>query len=220
MAIGSMSLLLLLSIPAVAHLLVYPLEHFAPALAPPYNTGAQAIVVLAAGRIPDAPEYDETDVPDYIALARLRYAARLHHETGLPILVSGGGLGEPLAIGMARALQNEFKVPITWIEARSSNTAENARFSANILRHAGVNRVLLVTDAMHMPRAAMAFARNAIDVVPAPTVFFGAQQLRAAQFIPGVEALRRSHYAIYEWAGLIWYRMQYKEPARTPTMTN
>lgn len=215
LATAALVLLLLLSVPAVARLFIYPLERFAPALASPYHTGADAIVVLAAGRMANAPEYDGKDVPDYIALPRLRYAAKLHHETGLPILVSGGGAGEPLSVGMARALENDFKAPVRWIEWRSSNTAENARFSASILRNEGVNRILLVTDAMHMPRGAMAFARSGLEVIPAPTVFFSSGPLRPLHFIPSAEGLRRSHYAIYEWMGLIWYRLQYRENWRT-----
>jgi uncharacterized SAM-binding protein YcdF (DUF218 family) len=210
LATAALVLLLLLSVPAVARLFIYPLERFAPALASPYNTGAEAIVVLAAGRMINAPEYGGKDVPDYIALPRLRYAARLHHETGLPILVSGGGGTEPLSVGMARALENDFKAPVSWIEWRSSNTAENAQFSTRILRNEGVNRILLVTDAMHMPRAAMAFASRGVEVIPAPTVFFSSGQLRPLHFIPSAEGLRRSHYAIYEWMGLIWYRLQYR----------
>jgi uncharacterized SAM-binding protein YcdF (DUF218 family) len=210
LAAAAVILLLLLSTPVVSRLFVYPLEFSMPALASSHYADAQAIVVLAAGRLVNAPEYDHRDVPDHIALPRLRYAARLHHETGLPVLVSGGGTGEPLSFGMARALEDDFKVPVRWIESRSANTAENAEFSARILRREGVKRVLLVTDAMHMPRAVMAFSHSGLEVVPAPTVFFSSGGLRPLHFIPSAEGLRRSHYAMYEWMGLIWYRLQYR----------
>ena len=68
--------LFVLSTTAGARLFVRPLEQLTAPLQVVHNTGAQAIVVLAAGRLRDAPEYDGRDIPDYVALARLRYAAR------------------------------------------------------------------------------------------------------------------------------------------------
>lgn len=193
-----------------ANFLVLPLENLAAPLASTGNTHAQAIVVLAAGRLEYAPEYGGADIPDYIALARLRYAARLQHETGLPILVSGGnvasyGAGKSKAAAMANALREDFRTPVKWIEGLSNNTAENALFSAKILRQDGVRRILLVTDAMHMPRAQMVFEQAGLEVVAAPTMFFGTRRIKPFSFLPSAEGLRRSYYATYEWIGLIWY---------------
>ena len=54
-----------------------------------------------------------------------------------------------------------------WLEPRSMNTCENARFSALLLlKQGGAARVELVTDAYHMPRARRLFAANGIDTVP------------------------------------------------------
>ncbi len=197
-----------------ANILVRPLEDMTMPLASGIDARAQAIVVLAAGRLNDAPEYGGKDIPDYIALGRLRYAAKLQHETGLPILVSGGnvaadGAGESKADEMARALREDFVTPVRWVEGASDNTAENARFSARILRQDGVHRILLVTDAMHMPRAKMVFDLTGLEVVAAPTLFFGFETIEPFDFLPSTEGLRRSYYAIYEWLGLFWYRIHY-----------
>ena len=210
----ALMVLFVLCTSAGARLLVYPLEGLTAPLASVSGTGAQAIVVLAAGRLARAPEYGNKDIPDYIALARLRYAAKLQHETRLPILVSGGngapdGSVEPKAVGMARALRDEFGVPVKWIEGDSSNTAENAAFSAKRLKQEGVQRILLVTDAMHMPRSQRAFAQNGLEVVAAPTMFFSRDALAPFHFLPSAEGLRRSYYALYEWFGLALYRMRY-----------
>lgn len=195
-------------------LLVEPLERMATPLAATHDSGARAIVVLAAGRVADAPEYGGLEQPDYIALARLRYAARLHRETGLPILVSGGngtedGRYQPKALAMERALRDEFAVPVKWIEPLSATTAQNAEFSARILRAENVRRILLVTDAMHMPRSVMAFEKNSVEVVAAPTVYFSRDAFTWMHLFPTVENLRRSYYALYEWIGLAWYSLQY-----------
>lgn len=208
-----------LSSGAGAQLFVRPLEGMTTALRAPERAGAQAIVVLAAGDLHRAPEYDGRSIPDYIALARLRYGAHLQRRTGLPLLVSGGNAvtgGNPAAPnrlyskadGMAAALREDFGVPVKWVEARSYDTADNATFSAAMLRAAGIRRILLVTDAMHMPRAHDAFARAGLDVVDAPTMFFSRRPLHLDAWIPDVEGMRLSWYAIYEWIGIAWYRLR------------
>jgi uncharacterized SAM-binding protein YcdF (DUF218 family) len=189
-----------------------------PLLAPE-RTGAQAIVVLAAGRVQDAPEYGGRDIPDYIALARLRYAAHLQRRTGLPILVSGGNGSSGVdadandraytkADAMAAALREDFGVPVKWIETRSRDTGENAAYSAALLHADSISRILLVTDAMHMPRARAAFERAGLEVVSAPTMFFSNQPRRIAAWLPSAEGMRRSWYAIYELLGIVWYRLR------------
>jgi uncharacterized SAM-binding protein YcdF (DUF218 family) len=200
-----------LSSTAGARLFVTPLERMTAPLQAPERAGAQAIVVLSSGRLQGAPEYGGRDIPDYVALARLRYAAHLQRRTGLPVLVSGGlGLdgADTLAVGMAAALREDFGVPVKWLEARSRDTGENAAFSAALLRADGVKRILLVTDAMHMPRSRAAFERAGLDVVSAPTMFFSQQKQPPGAWVPSAEGMRRSSYALYELLGIAWYRMR------------
>lgn len=216
LAAAGVAALALLSVTAVADLFVRPLERMTRPLHAPERAGAQAIVVLAAGRLRDAPEYGGRDIPDYIALARLRYAAHLQRRTELPVLVSGGTAGEPragerpysLGDAMATALREDFGVPVRWVEARSRDTAENAAYSAALLREDEVRRVLLVTDAMHMARARAAFERAGLEVVDAPTMFFTGQARSIHAWIPSAEGLRRSWYALYELIGIAWYRLR------------
>lgn len=215
---AGLAALTFLSSTAGASYFVAPLEQMTAPLRSPENTGAQAIVVLAAGRLVRAPEYGDRDIPDYIALARVRYAAHLQRLTGLPVLVSGGN-GEGIMPGvhapayekadaMATALRDDFGVPVKWIEPHSRDTFENAAFSAALLRADGISRILLVTDAMHMPRARAAFARTGLDVVSAPTMFFGRERLWVGSWIPSAEGMRRSWYAVYELIGIAWYRVR------------
>lgn len=211
-----LALLALLSMPKVAELFVRPLERMTAPLHAPERAGAQAIVVLGAGRLRNAPEYGSRDIPDVTALARLRYAAHLQRRTKLPVLVSGGTVGKPpagepaysLADAMATALREDFGVPVQWVEARSRDTAENAAYSAALLRADEVRRVLLVTDAMHMARARAAFERAGLEVVDAPTMFFTGQARSIHAWVPSAEGLRRSWYAMYELIGMGWYRLR------------
>ena len=206
-------LLLVVSTNAGARLLLTPLENMTAPLDLRQPSAAQAIVVLGAGSVEGAPEYGGLDVPDQVALVRLQYAAHLQHATGLPLLTSGGNGApargvQPKGATMARALREDFKTPVAWVEDQSADTAENAVFSARILKAAGVKRVLLVTQAMHMPRAQAEFVRNGIDVVPAPTLFYSRTRWSPFMLVPSASGLYRSFYAIHEWMGLGWYWMQ------------
>lgn len=219
LSILSLLLLVVFSTPAGARLLVAPLERQSAVLTSPREAGGQAIVVLGGGRTSNALEYGGKDIPSYMALVRLRYAARLHRETGLPILVTGGvpeAADESEAALMARSLREDFSVPVKWLEEESRNTAENALFSARMLKQAGVTRILLVTDAIHMPRSREIFAAAGLDVIAAPTALLASGDRRVSDFIPGGEGLRRSHYALHEWVGIAWYRLRYPSASSEP----
>ena len=214
-AIGAIGiiLLLVLSTNAGALLLMRPLENQAAPLDPRQLAGAQAIVVLGAGSVEGAPEYGGLDMPDQVALVRLLYAAHLQHATGLPLLASGGNGApkrgvQPKAAMMARVLRDDFKTPVTWIEDQSEDTAENAVYSARILKAAGIDRVLLVTQALHMPRAQAEFTRNGIEVVAAPTLFYSRATWSWTMLVPSASGMVRSFYAIHEWMGLAWYKLK------------
>lgn len=205
---GAVLLLYFLSTGVGAWLLAHPLEMLEPVLASRQPAPAQAIVVLSAGRVRFSPEYGVA-VPDFTALERITYAARVARTTGLPLLVSGGLLveddRETLARGMQRVFEDQFQLPVRWAETASRNTAQNATLSARMLRPDGVTRIILVTDAMHMRRARLAFERAGLAVTPAPTFYVEAGPFEPGRLLPTIENLRRSHYALYEWFGLAWY---------------
>jgi uncharacterized SAM-binding protein YcdF (DUF218 family) len=207
LSLGSLLLLVVLSSKAGALLLVAPLEQRALPLAAGAADGAQAIVILGGGRLANAPEYDGGDTPNYWTLARLRYGAKLQRQTGLPILLSGGtpdGSRISEAAVMAKSLRDDFATPVKWLEEASDDTKQNAKFSAQILRQAKVQKIILVTDAVHMPRAQLLFAQTGLQVVAAPTVFLSRDRFTLLSFLPSGEGMRYSGYALHEWLGLLW----------------
>lgn len=146
-------------------------------------------------------------------LARLRHGARLYRATGLPILVTAG---DPGAIGvsgaqlMRQTLERDFRVPVRWVEADSRTTLENARFSARLLHQAGIRRVLLVTQAWHMPRSVRVFERAGLEVIAAPTDYSEAGPLERGLYalLPAAGALEDTRRALHEWVGMLWYRLR------------
>lgn len=99
------------------------------------------------------------------------------------------------------------------VEATSITTWENAHALAT-LRPPVPRRVVLVTSAMHMPRARLAMARAGFDVCPQP-----ADSRRFAFGLPGyliprTSALAKSEAALHELVGLAYYRWRDEWPDR------
>jgi uncharacterized SAM-binding protein YcdF (DUF218 family)/lysophospholipase L1-like esterase len=139
---------------------------FADALVAPLLTedsigNADAIVVMGAGVIGDC-------IPNLSGVRRVIHAVRLWRAQRAPVLLfTGGGVAGacPVAEAMMR-LAREFGVPEAnvLVETSSLNTLENGEHSAALLRAAGAQRVLVVTDRLHMRRATGSFTRLGFDV--------------------------------------------------------
>jgi len=201
----------LLSTPYVSDALMHSLEgeHHAIDSQKPL---ADAIVVLGGGTYFHAPEYGG-DTINKETLERLRFAAKLHRETGKPILVTGGkplGNSASEASQMRQVLEKEFNVPVKWVEGESDNTLENARMSHEALKQAGITRIYLVTHAWHMPRAVQAFQSAGLQVVPAPTAYTTRYETTLLTFIPNADALRDSRWFFHETIGMLWYQLKSK----------
>jgi len=199
------------SLPLCGVLLLRSLERY-PALGEgDLDPDAGAIVVLGGDMYYGAPEYGG-DTVGPTTLQRVRYGAWLHRATDVPLLTSGGRIPpgrEPISTLMARVLREEFDVPVRWVETESDNTYTNARFSAEILLAEGVSKVYLVTSASHMWRSKIAFEAAGLEVVPAPTDLAPELHFALGDFVPRAEGMRDSAVALYEWFGMLWYRIAY-----------
>lgn len=212
LVMGAFGMLVVLSLSVTTTLLMglaqWGVEPFDPA--DRSHPGPQAIVILAAGLDEMAPEYGGISTVDDMTLLRLRYGARLHRETHLPILVTGGPWGKRRAIlgdAMARSLETDFLVKTRWVERQAGTSRENAEGSAEILLGEGIDTVLLVTHAWHMPRAKRAFERAGLTVIPAPTAFERSAGFRFRSLLPSTRALHTNYYALHELIGRAWYAL-------------
>lgn len=205
-------MLTLLSLPVVTQSLAESLETdpmLTPAMIQQFKP--QAIIVIGGGGAYGL-EFQQSRTVNDRTLLRLRYAAKLARETQLPILVAGGSgfkkFERSEAQNMSEALQNEFNVPVKWQEANSKNTLENAQFSRQILQPQGIDKILLVTQAYHMPRAKLAFQNAGFQVLAAPTAFLSHSSFSSIlQFVPISDALDKSFLVLHEYLGLLWYRL-------------
>ncbi len=92
------------------------------------------------------------------------------------------------------------------VERESRNTRENAVNAARIVREKGWRSLLLVTSAMHVPRAAAAFRKAglAVDVLPVDFRHGAGERWNAW---PRATALERSTEALRELSGRVAYRV-------------
>lgn len=189
----------LLSTTVVAQRLAMLAQRY-PALAPARcaATGARAIVILGGGgQRAYAPEYGGPEADAYL-LERLAYGAWLERCSALPVLVTGYR-GE--ATAMRDTLERNFAITPRWVDDQAFDTFENARNSARILRAAGIHRILLVSNAMHLWRAAHEFTAAGVQVVAAPVHVRAPADSRLPDYLPGAHALFTSARALHELIG-------------------
>lgn len=187
----------LFSLPFVADALTRLAEH-SPPLDLTRPTQAQAIVILGGGgQRAYAPEYGGP-AAEPLLLERLAYGAYVARHTGLPVLVTGFGIE---AAAMRESLARNFGLEPRWVDDRAYDTFENARNSAQLLRAHGVHRIVLVTSASHLWRAAHEFSAAAMEVVPAPAGVWAVRDVGLSRYLPSGPALVRSYSATYELLG-------------------
>jgi len=192
-----------LSLPPVADALMQSLEN-RPPISAQNLARAQAIVILGGGNYANAPEYGG-DTLNRWTLERVRYGALLQQRAGLPILVSGGAPFGGRAEGetMKEAIERDFHGRVQWVEGASRDTAENAAYSAKMLKAAGVTRIALVSHAWHLPRALELFEQQGLEVLPAPTAYSTPAPSLFARLLPSAFALNQSSMALHEWLGIL-----------------
>lgn len=177
---------------------------------------ADVIVVLGGG-IGRLDGFDRGDAaaPE-LDSSRVAIAARAWHAGRAPvILVSGGRSGylrdEAAHAGrdneaelMAAALQR-LGVPAhaLVLDPDSADTRGNAEHSARIARERGWRRAILVTTAMHMPRALRWFDRAGLPALPLAAAEPATTAIAGSPWQPSRRALRHSGRALREYAGLL-----------------
>jgi uncharacterized SAM-binding protein YcdF (DUF218 family) len=90
------------------------------------------------------------------------------------------------------------------VEPEATNTRENARFSASILRAHGIETIVVVTSASHLRRALKNFASAGITAIPAAADVRGFGRLGLDALLPSSAALANTHVALHEILG--WVR--------------
>jgi len=203
------------SLPAASIWLRQGLERQTPQRAASDYPSAEAIVVLGGGI--EGGRTGWRDGPHLLAGAdRVWFAAQLYRAGRAPVLIVSGGSSEwsrtdEPESGAMRAFAIDLGVPesAVVIESSSRNTRENAIYTKQVLDQHHLSSILLVTSALHMPRALAQFQSQGVNVTPAPTDFDAIPPRNVWQrWLPDVEALDRSTKALKEYLAIAVYRFQ------------
>ncbi len=171
------------------------------------------VLMLGGGREARAPEYGVASLSP-LSLERLRYGVWLSRETGAPMMFSGGlghaaEPGTPEAEVAAEIAQREFLRPLRWVESKSRDTRENARYAIDALREHGVTQLVLVTHGWHMQRALRAFREEAAraqlkwEIVPAPMGLAAAIERPVLRWVPSSEGAQLVRAVLREKIGWV-----------------
>jgi len=194
---------------------------------PPEEVPTAEVIVVLGGATKTA-DYPRQTVELGEAGDRALYAAWLYHQGKADHLLLTGGnvftdtlITKPPEAEDMLAVMQMFNVPeqAIWLETESRNSYENALFSRPLLAEKGINTILLVTSAIHMPRAVALFEKQGFEVIPLPTDFVVTQQgwqaitrpsilAQLGNVLPVVENLQLTTSAMKEYLGLLVYRLQ------------
>jgi uncharacterized SAM-binding protein YcdF (DUF218 family) len=189
------------------------LERRTGAVTPAAAPQAPVIVVLGGGLVNSNDPSGNTELGPHSE--RLWAAAELYRAGKAPlILISGASPFDtihPPESDLAARILKAWGIPDAAIltENQSLDTHQNAVFTQRFLAARGISRILLVTSALHMPRAAATFRHTGLTVVPVPADYQNGPDTSPLilRLLPNAGALDSSGAAIKEWLGLAGYRM-------------
>lgn len=193
--------------------------------APQTISNAEVIVVLGGGT--ESFGAPRASVELNGAGDRVLYAARLYRDGIAPrLLLSGGnitwlGSRPSTPAEEMKELLLFIGVPedALWLQPDSQNTYEDALFSARLLKDEGVDRIVLVTSAAHMPRSKALFEKQGIEVIPAPAdysvpdyvwndLWRGDFLSQVINILPNVGSLSQTTSSLKEYFGIWVYRLR------------
>jgi uncharacterized SAM-binding protein YcdF (DUF218 family) len=209
--VGAIAVLLVLGNPSIADRIFQSLEDDAPNT---YDaTKTYDAVVLLGGLVPGGvtdparPSYDN-GVERLLVTYDLLRTDRAKHV----IIASGSNLEDATFVKESSALRTQLE---RWgiakerilVDDVSLNTRQNAVETARIVKERGFTRLLLVTSAFHMTRAAGCFRAVDLqfDTLPADYRVLPAR-IRTTDFAPRTGALHESGEAFRELLGRGVYR--------------
>ena len=170
---------------------------------------ADAIVVL--GGSVGSKENPRLEVDLTNASDRILHTAKLYRAGKAPLVIATGGAphSPPEAYAMKELLR-VWGVPSSaiQIETRSLNTYQNAVNTKTLLDRLKMKRVLLVTSAIHMPRALATFRTSSIEAIPSPTDYqvVDRETHEIADFLPNLSSLGGTSLALKEYLGMQVYK--------------
>ena len=177
------------------------------------SAAADAIVVLGGDVGIPVPPRAESQLHGN----RLLHGFRLFKAGKAPlILLTGGNVfaqeGLEAEAVYSKAILADWGIPedAIVIETTSRNTHQNAIYSLETLKGQGIDKILLVTNAFHMPRAAAVFRHVGFDVIPSSSSLSVTDYRRPKllDWWPSLSNLGKAQAVLREKLGLFVYRFR------------
>jgi len=200
-SIGICSLLLLSSVP-LSSFLLSPLETYYPVSQS--EISAKLIVVLGGGCVPNPklPVMSQLTDP---SVARLVEGVRIYRlNPGSRMIFTGRNVSSLMADAAISLGVDKADIVI---DSESKDTESEAK---NVKLLVKDRPFVLVTSALHIPRALALFKKQGMTPYPVSAGYLnkGTGELRADMIFPGPVALYKSERAVYEYMGLLWAKLR------------
>lgn len=169
------------------------------------------IMVLGAGHTDDRSLPPNSQLTPAV-LGRLIEGIRLYHSIPGSKLIFSGDKGEQKESQTVILAQTAGFLGISSEDIYQFTTTKNTADEAATFRSTfGIqNKLYVVTNAVHMPRAMYLFSREGVNATAAPTNYLnkkGSVSHPFTAFIPRSENLFRMETVIHEYVGLFWAKL-------------
>lgn len=96
-----------------------------------------------------------------------------------------------------------------FVEPASRNTYENALYTKALMEELGIDDIILVTSASHLPRAMGCFRKLGIEPIPYGVDYHARMPYRPGlhDIIPNEGNFRQTSYALHEYIGILMYKV-------------
>jgi uncharacterized SAM-binding protein YcdF (DUF218 family) len=202
-------------------ILAEPLEDRFPPWTP--SLGTPAGIIVLGGVIDPEMSTAHRQISLNESAERLTSAVKLARDYPNARIVFSGGNGELIGGYPEGKFAAEFfeslGVPSSHVvvEDRSRNTFENAVYAKRLVAPKPGERWLLVTSAMHMPRAVGVFHQVGFPIVPYPVDYQTTGRLGLRRFfVAAAGGIRLTDTAVHEWLGLCIYWISGRIPVLFP----
>ena len=212
-ALAGLVLLFLVSLRAVSDSLCYVMENQYPHLQAAQCPLADVVVALSGyadekKRFPGEIQWND-------AVARFEVAVQLVRAQKAPILLftdaqlpTDDRHNSTADLVRRAAVEHGVSESAVRLTRPVTTTSDEAQAVRDYLRQNEARRVILVTSAFHMARAALLFRRAGIEFVPFPAAYESpGWEWKLNRFEPSVDALARADRNVHEIYGNLFYRL-------------
>ena len=167
---------------------------------------ADVIAVLGGGAVSGVSDIDGEGALAAAGMNRLATGMRLQKMLGVPLIVSGGQVFKDSG-GEAEIAKRVLISMGVYTDTKALNTSQNAQNIIAACRENGWKRIIVVTSALHMPRAMQNFAAvkdtdMEVTAYPCDYLSSGKIVISPFSFVPHAYALDLTAMALKEYLAL------------------